>query len=102
MVGDCPASNVIFKQTSTVCVVPLSVVSCGSLAPVAHSLYDVPEETTYMTTITYDYQEGYKRGVGNWKRTCLENKQWTGTPPMCEGQCVYVGMWVGGMQGCMS
>ncbi|KAI0230316.1 hypothetical protein LSAT2_019315 [Lamellibrachia satsuma] len=37
-----------------------------------------------MTTITYDCQEGYKHGVGNWKRTCLENKQWTGTPPMCE------------------
>ncbi|KAI0236130.1 P-selectin, partial [Lamellibrachia satsuma] len=60
------------------------IVSCGSVAPVAHALYDVPEETTYMTTITYDCQEGYKRGVGNWTRTCLENKQWTGTPPMCE------------------
>ena len=90
-----------FKQSSTVCVVRLSVVSCGSVAPVAHALYDVPEETTYMTSITYDCQEGYKRGVGNWTRTCLENKQWTGIPPMCEGLCVYVGMWVGGMQGCM-
>ena len=90
-----------FKQSSTVCVVPLSVVSCGSVAPVAHALYDVPGETTYMTSITYDCQEGYKRGVGNWTRTCLENKQCTGIPPMCEGLCVYVGMWVGGMQGCM-
>ena len=53
----------------------------------AHALYVGPEETIYMTTITYDCQEGYKRGVGNWTRTCLENKQWTGTPPMCEGQC---------------
>ena len=52
-----------------------------------HALYDVPEETSYMTTITYDCQEGYKRGVGNWTRTCLKNKQWTGIPPMCEGQC---------------
>ena len=24
---------------------------------------DVPEETTYMTTITYDCQEGYKHGL---------------------------------------
>ncbi|KAI0236128.1 Sushi, von Willebrand factor type A, EGF and pentraxin domain-containing protein 1 [Lamellibrachia satsuma] len=60
------------------------IVSCGSLAPVAHAFYVVPEETIYMTTITYDCQEGYKRGVGNWTRTCLENKQWTGIPPMCE------------------
>ena len=37
---------------------------------------DVPEETTYMTTITYDCQEGYK--------------QWTGIQPMCEGQCACV------------
>ncbi|KAK2153589.1 hypothetical protein NP493_2290g00000, partial [Ridgeia piscesae] len=60
------------------------IVSCGSLAPVAHALYDVPEETTYMTNITYDCEEGYKRGVGgDWTRTCLENKQWSGTPPVC-------------------
>ena len=70
---------------------PLTVVSCGSLAPVAHALYDIPEETTYMTSITYDCEEGYKRGVGgDWTRTCLENKQWSGTPPVCLGQCVCV------------
>ncbi|KAK2174780.1 hypothetical protein NP493_778g04049 [Ridgeia piscesae] len=39
---------------------------------------------TYMTSITYDCEEGYKRGVGgDWTRTCLENKQWSGTPPVC-------------------
>ncbi|KAK2174775.1 hypothetical protein NP493_778g04036 [Ridgeia piscesae] len=60
------------------------IVSCGSLAPVAHALYDVPEETTYMTGITYHCEEGYKRGVGgDWTRTCLENKQWSGTSPVC-------------------
>ncbi|KAK2172864.1 hypothetical protein NP493_923g00015 [Ridgeia piscesae] len=60
------------------------IVSCGSLASVAHALYEVPEETTYMTNITYDCEEGYKRGVGgDWTRTCLENKQWSGTPPVC-------------------
>ncbi|KAK2160376.1 hypothetical protein NP493_1655g00005 [Ridgeia piscesae] len=37
-----------------------------------------------MTNITYDCEEGYKRGVGgDWTRTCLENKQWSGTPPAC-------------------
>ena len=41
---------------------------------------DVPEETTYMTTITYECQEGYKRGVGNWKRTCLENNYYLKFP----------------------
>ena len=51
---------------------------------------DGAEETTYMTTITYDCQEGYKRGVGNWILTCLENKEWTGIPPICEGQCACV------------
>ena len=38
------------------------------------------EETPYMTTITYDCQEGYK--------------QWTGISPMCEGQCACVRAYV--------
>ena len=85
----CQAQFHLLTKCSFLSSFSMTVVSCGSLAPVAHALYDVPEETTYMTNITYDCEEGYKRGVGgDWTRTCLENKQWNGTPPVCLGQCV--------------
>ncbi|KAK2149960.1 hypothetical protein NP493_2875g00011, partial [Ridgeia piscesae] len=61
-----------------------TVVSCGPPAPVANTHATMPDETVFMSNITYECKAGYKAMPGgDWTRQCQEDKRWSGTAPIC-------------------
>jgi len=47
----------------------------------------MPDETVFMSNITYECKAGYKAMPGgDWTRQCQEDKRWSGTAPICIGK----------------
>ncbi len=64
----------------------VSVVSCGSPAPVANAIVSTTDDA-YLTEVTYQCRPGFKREAGgDWTRQCQADKRWSGTPPTCSGK----------------
>ena len=59
------------------------MVDCGSLNNPDHGTVSLTT-TVYNSVATYSCDIGYSLD-GDDERRCLENKQWSGTPPTCSG-----------------
>ncbi len=43
-------------------------------------------DLTYQGQLSYTCDTGYANISGDLSRTCQANSNWTGTPPVCEGE----------------
>ena len=50
----------------------------------------VNAETVLEGSLSYECISGYRLASGSNSRTCLSNRSWTGTPPVCIGNLQYM------------
>lgn len=62
-------------------------VTCQNLSPVAFTTISSQTGTKYLDTLTYTCNTGFELTSGNLVRTCKENKNWSGNPPVCTITC---------------
>ncbi|XP_052078238.1 sushi, von Willebrand factor type A, EGF and pentraxin domain-containing protein 1-like isoform X2 [Mytilus californianus] len=62
-------------------------VTCPSLAPVVFTTIYSQTGAKYLDTLTYTCNTGFELTSGNLVRTCKENKNWSGKPPVCTITC---------------
>ena len=57
-------------------------VSCGALPVISHTS-NRNTGTVFPESIIYTCLSGYEQTSGNSVRTCQDDKNWTGSPPVC-------------------
>ena len=59
-------------------------VQCGSLPSVPNSHFNITSSDGFDDVITYSCKEGFKLLGGSTVRECQDDKQWSGSPLVCE------------------
>ncbi len=61
---------------------PCTALDCGIPEGIHHGTVSYPN-TLQGSEATYECDEGYELSLGDMIRTCLSNREWSGTPPCC-------------------
>ena len=73
----------VYLQTKTIFIWHMFILGCAKLAAPSNGLVTYPIGTTYRSVARFSCQPGYTL-VGVVERTCMEDKSWNGTYPVCE------------------